>query len=385
VSFFVEVESASLIKTGEELCGDSVAIIRAEDSFIAVLSDGLGSGVKASILSTLTGKIASTMLEKGSSLEDVVYTLVQTLPVCKVRGLAYATFTVVQIFKDGQIYVAESDNPELLFFRDGINRKIPRKETVIENKLIYESSFQLVEGDTLVIISDGVINAGIGGIRPLGWPLEEIASEIEEIFLQKRSNVKAKEIAIHIKDRCQEFYRSQIGDDTTALVLKVRHPRELTVAVGPPKDKVRDREYVEDLMKKEGMKVVCGGTTSTLVARELQRELTVNLDLDSNLPPTGSIEGIDLVTEGIVTICRALDLIKEVEGNAVLIRGKDGASELSKVLLRSDRISFQVGQAINPAHQNPNLPHHLALKNQVVKELSAYLETLGKEIEISFY
>jgi len=385
VSFFVEVESASLIKTGEELCGDSVAIIRAEDSFIAVLSDGLGSGVKASILSTLTGKIASTMLEKGSSLEDVVYTLVQTLPVCKVRGLAYATFTVVQIFKDGQIYVAESDNPELLFFRDGINRKIPRKETVIENKLIYESSFQLVEGDTLVIISDGVINAGIGGIRPLGWPLEEIASEIEEIFLQKRSNVKAKEIAIHIKDRCQEFYRSQIGDDTTALVLKVRHPRELTVAVGPPKDKVRDREYVEDLMKKEGMKVVCGGTTSTLVARELQRELTVNLDLDSNLPPTGSIEGIDLVTEGIVTICRALDLIKEVEGNAVLIRGKDGASELSKVLLRSDRISFQVGQAINPAHQNPNLPHHLALKNQVVKELSSYLETLGKEIEISFY
>lgn len=385
MSFFVEVESASLIKTGEELCGDSVAIIRAEDSFIAVLSDGLGSGVKASILSTLTGKIASTMLEKGSSLEDVVYTLVQTLPVCKVRGLAYATFTVVQIFKDGQIYVAESDNPELLFFRDGINRKIPRKETVIENKLIYESSFQLVEGDTLVIISDGVINAGIGGIRPLGWPLEEIASEIEEIFLQKRSNVKAKEIAIHIKDRCQEFYRSQIGDDTTALVLKVRHPRELTVAVGPPKDKVRDREYVEDLMKKEGMKVVCGGTTSTLVARELQRELTVNLDLDSNLPPTGSIEGIDLVTEGIVTICRALDLIKEVEGNAVLIRGKDGASELSKVLLRSDRISFQVGQAINPAHQNPNLPHHLALKNQVVKELSAYLETLGKEIEISFY
>ncbi|HHY19271.1 MAG TPA: SpoIIE family protein phosphatase, partial [Firmicutes bacterium] len=219
MSFFVEVESASLIKTGEELCGDSVAIIRAEDSFIAVLSDGLGSGVKASILSTLTGKIASTMLEKGSSLEDVVYTLVQTLPVCKVRGLAYATFTVVQIFKDGQIYVAESDNPELLFFRDGINRKIPRKETVIENKLIYESSFQLVEGDTLVIISDGVINAGIGGIRPLGWPLEEIASEIEEIFLQKRSNVKAKEIAIHIKDRCQEFYRSQIGDDTTALVL----------------------------------------------------------------------------------------------------------------------------------------------------------------------
>ena len=385
MSFFVEVETASLIKTGEELCGDSVTILRAPESFIAVLSDGLGSGVKANILSTLTGKIASTMLEKGSTLEEVVETLIQTLPVCKVRGLAYATFTVVQIFNDGRLYIVESDNPELLFFREGQFQRLNREKRLIANKAIYESSTRLTEGDTLVLLSDGVVNAGIGGMRPLGWPLKEIALEIVKLMKMRGDRVTAKDIASHIRDRSQEFYRSQIGDDTTVLALRVRKPRELIVAVGPPQDKTRDQEYVKTFAATPGKKVVCGGTTSTLVARELGRQLKVNFDGSKEIPPTGSIEGVDLVTEGIVTICKALSLMQEANGNTHFITGLDGASQLSLILLQADRVHFLVGQAINPAHQNPNLPRHLALKNQVVKELGSYLETLGKEIEISFY
>ena len=201
MSFYVEVESASLIKTGEELCGDNVTVLRTPKSLITVLSDGLGSGVKANILATLTGKIASTMLENGSTLEEVVQTLIQTLPVCKIRGLAYATFTVVQIFTDGSLYIAESDNPELLFFRAGKRYILPRKQSQIEGKVIYESSFKLIEDDILVLFSDGVINAGIGGIRPLGWQIEEIASEIEAIFLNKNTTATPKEIATHIRAR----------------------------------------------------------------------------------------------------------------------------------------------------------------------------------------
>jgi len=385
VSFYVEVESASLIKTGEELCGDSVTVLRTPQSLITVLSDGLGSGVKANILATLTGKIASTMLEKGSTIEEVVQTLIQTLPVCKVRGLAYATFTVVQIFKDGTLYVAESDNPELLFFRVGKRYRLPRKESKIEGKLIYESSFQLIEGDTLLLCSDGVINAGIGGLKPLGFRPEEIATEIEAIFQQKKAAVTPKEIATHIRDRSQEYYHSQIGDDTTVICLKVRQPRRINLAIGPPVDKTKDNDYVDKFISKEGLKVICGGTTSNIVARELKRELKVNLDGSRQTPPTGAIAGIDLVTEGIVTLCKTLDLIKEVEGDPVYIQAHDGVSELARMLLNADKVSFQVGQAINPAHQNPNLPQNLALKNQVVRELSSYLKALGKEIDISFY
>lgn len=385
MSFFVEVESASLIKTGETICGDSVAILRAPESFIAVLSDGLGSGVKANILGTLTAKIASTMLEKGSSLEEVVHTLIQTLPVCKVRGLAYATFTVVQIFKDGMLYIVESDNPEVLFFREGKRVSIPRKKRVIENKVVYETSIKMIANDIIVVLSDGIINAGIGGLRPLGWSLDQIAQELQTLFFENKEEVSMKEITEHIKTRAQEFYRNHIGDDSTVVSLRVREPRDLVVAVGPPQLKQLDKDYVKNFISKKGLKVICGGTTSTLFARELKKELKVNLDGSRDNPPTGEIEGIDLVTEGIVTLCKALDLIKEVGGKLIHIRGSDGASKLSRMLLEADRIFFQVGQAINPAHQNPNLPHHLALKNQVVRELSDYLKTLGKEIEISFY
>ncbi len=385
MSFYVEVESASLIKTGEELCGDNVTVLRTPKSLITVLSDGLGSGVKANILATLTGKIASTMLENGSTLEEVVQTLIQTLPVCKIRGLAYATFTVVQIFTDGSLYIAESDNPELLFFRAGKRYILPRKQSQIEGKVIYESSFKLIEDDILVLFSDGVINAGIGGIRPLGWQIEEIASEIEAIFLNKNTTATPKEIATHIRDRSQEYYRSHIGDDATVICLKVRQPRQLNLAIGPPVDKAKDKEYVKHFILKEGLKVTCGGTTATLVARELGRELKVNFDGSRQTPPTGSIDGIDLVTEGIVTLCKTLDLIKEVEGDPVYIQAHDGAAELARMLLKADKVYFQVGQAINPAHQNPNLPQNLALKNQVVRELCSYLQVLGKEIDISFY
>jgi len=385
LSFFVEEKNASLIKSGETLCGDYVAVRRTPNSFIAVLSDGLGSGVKANILATLTAKIASTMLANGSSLPEVVHTLLETLPKCKVRGIAYATFTVVQVFRDGRLYVAESDNPELLFFRDNRPYPLPREESVIENKVIYESSFNLKENDVLVFFSDGVVNAGIGGIKPLGWPVKEIALECQTIIEERGTKFAAKDITEHLKDRCREFYRSQIGDDSTIVCLKVRPPRKAVVAIGPPKDKYKDKEFVESFFLKPGKKVVCGGTTSTILARELGKELKVNLDITTSDPPTGEIDGIDLVTEGIVTLCKAIDLIYEVDGRASLIRDNDGASRLARILLKSDKVDFQVGQAINPAHQNPNLPHYLALKNQVVKELSDILQSLGKEISIVYY
>jgi len=385
VGFFIEQQHESLTKTGETLCGDYVAVRRTPESFIAVLSDGLGSGVKANILATLTARIASTMLAQGSTLQEVVQTMIATLPKCKVRGIAYSTFTAVQVFRDGRLYIAESDNPELLFFREGKLNQLPRRELVIEGKTIYETSFSLQENDVLVFFSDGVENAGIGGIRPLGWPKEEIARECEEIIATRGERFEARDITEHIRDRCREFYRSKIGDDTTVMCLRVRRPRQLAIAIGPPQEKTRDREFVEDFLKKPGKKAVCGGTTSTIIARELGKELKVNLDSLTGEPPMGEIEGIDLVTEGIITLCKAIDLARKTQGKAQLIRDRDGASQLLRMLLKADRVDFHVGQAINPAHQNPNLPHYLALKNQVVKELSDILQNLGKEINIVYY
>jgi serine phosphatase RsbU (regulator of sigma subunit) len=77
---------------GEQLCGDHVEIVEQENenSTVVVLADGLGSGVKASILSTLTSKIISTMIAAGLKLEDAVETVIAALRSAR-QGKAYST------------------------------------------------------------------------------------------------------------------------------------------------------------------------------------------------------------------------------------------------------------------------------------------------------
>ena len=107
---------------GEQLCGDHVDIVeRGEDSSVIVLADGLGSGVKASILSTLTSKIISTMMAAGLSLEECVSTIAATLPICSVRGVAYSTFTIINLINNTQAELIQYDNPQIILIRDNKN------------------------------------------------------------------------------------------------------------------------------------------------------------------------------------------------------------------------------------------------------------------------
>ena len=179
----------SLNKHGEELCGDNVVIARRPDSVIMVLSDGLGSGVKANILATLTTKIAATMLEMGASLEEVVETVGHSLPVCQVRDLAYSTFTILQIFSDGRVYLAEFDNPAVFYLHRGELTEIPKTERYIGDKKVKEARFQAEIGDFLVAISDGVVHAGIGGVLNLGWQWSNVARFLEKTVGRERSGL----------------------------------------------------------------------------------------------------------------------------------------------------------------------------------------------------
>lgn len=383
---FAEVGYASLIKKGEELCGDIVNVVPCEDSTIVILADGLGSGVKANILATLTSKIAGEMLKNGALIEDVVQTVAETLPVCKVRGLAYSTFTILQAYHDGTVYLVEYDNPPTFHFKSGELVPIDHSERMINGKLIKESRFLADRKDAFLFVSDGVIHAGVGGILNLGWQWDNVAEALER-YMQRDPSAEAA--ARYLTETCEHLYCMEPGDDTTAVCVKFRYPSPVSLLIGPPEDGGRDEEVVRRWFDAPGKKVICGGTSANIVSRILGRPLQVELPAhpDAEVPPTAHMEGIDLVTEGVLTLRKALFRLKDYaeRGMPREIAGNDGVSRLLRILKDATEIHFHVGTAINPAHQNPHFPADLNIKLRIIDEIVEALKKLGYPTERTLY
>ncbi|MEG0692044.1 MAG: SpoIIE family protein phosphatase [Oscillospiraceae bacterium] len=386
---FVDEAHESLVHYGEELCGDRVEIVRGKDFFLAVLADGLGSGVKANILATLTSKIIATMLSNGATLTEAVETIASTLPVCSERGIAYSTFTIVKIDLTGMVYIAEFDNPSTVLFRETVLTDIERQELCIDGKTVYTSDFQAQPGDMIISFSDGVVHAGVGRLLDLGWQYNNIVRYIEENITKDSS---PRGICRKLLGSVNTLYMDKPGDDSTVCAMKIKKSTPLTVMVGPPMDQNKDKIVVDKLMYSDGLKVVCGGTTSQIVSKTTGRELEVLIDYENPaVPPTAKIQGIDLVTEGVLTIGKALEYIKlyindTERNNEFLLNKKDGATQLTKLFLEDcTEIRFLVGQALNPAHQNPGMPVSLGLKLNLIKELSKELEKTGKKVSMEFF
>lgn len=214
----VDTAYRSLNKKGEELCGDKVKITRTKDSVICVLADGLGSGVKANILATLTSTIISTMLEEGAMVEQAVETIVSTLPVCSVRKLAYSTFSILQIFTNGDAYLVEFDNPACIFIRDGNLMELNSEYKEYAGKTVYECRFTVRPGDVLCLVSDGVIYAGVGNLLNFGWTWDNVASYLTKASLKEKS---AQRLAVTLSQAVNELYMEKPGDDSTVLVARV--------------------------------------------------------------------------------------------------------------------------------------------------------------------
>lgn len=388
---FVDIAWESLNHYGEELCGDKVEIVRGDDYVLAVLADGLGSGVKANILSTMTSKIISTMFSGGGTLADVVDTMAETLPVCAERGVAYSTFTIVRIADNGEIYIVEFDNPDLVYFHANKAVRLEREEREMGGKRIFVSRFKGEPGDMIVMFSDGVVHAGVGRLLDLGWLYESVVDFLKENITPEISPLM---LTRKLLSAVNTLYMDQPGDDSTVCSLRLKPSRPATVMVGPPVNKEMDEVVVGKLMHAEGLRVVCGGSTSQIVSRVTGRPLDVSIDYENPaIPPTAKIPGIDLVTEGVLTIGKTLDIIRALlEQNdpasldTYTLNKKDGATLLAKVLLEdSTEIHFLVGRALNPAHQNPGMPVSLGLKLNLIKDLAAVLESEGKHVSVEYF
>jgi len=378
----------SINHVGEQLCGDHVDIVETDDeSTVIVLSDGLGSGVKASILSTLTSKIISTMLAEGLPLEECVSTIAATLPVCSVRGVAYSTFTIIRLHRNETAEIIQYDNPQLILIRDDVNYDYPRTEMNIGGKKILKSVIKLQENDVFIAMSDGCPHAGIGMAYNFGWRREDI---IEFMTLLTPVGYTAKTLATMLVDECDKLYGHEPGDDTTACVVRIRKREPMNLLFGPPFNRDDADRMMSLFFSKEGKHIVCGGTTSSIAAKYLGKPLRPTLDFSSDMPPTAEIEGVDLVTEGVITINKVVEYAKDYLAENRHYEHwsikRDGASQISRLLFEeATDINFYVGRAINPAHQNPELPINFNIKMNLVEELTKCLKEMGKRVKVSYF
>ena len=379
----------SINHAGEQLCGDHVDIVeQGENSTVIVLADGLGSGVKASILSTLTSKIISTMMAADLPLEECVSTIAATLPICSERGVAYSTFTIIHLIENHTAELIQYDNPQVIVLRDCQNWDYPKSELNIGGKKIYKSVIKLQENDIFVAMSDGCPHAGIGLAYNFGWKRENIID-----FMETFAHVgyTAKTLSTMLVDECNKQYGYEPGDDATACVIHIRKRAPMNILFGPPRNRDDCNRMMSLFFSKEGKHIVCGGTTSSIAAQYLGKPVKASLTFDhSDVPPIAEVEGIDLVTEGVITINKVIEYARDALDKNELYEQwstkRDGASLICRLLFEeATDINFYVGRAVNPAHQNPELPINFNIKMNLVEELTACLKKMGKRIMVSYF
>lgn len=390
---FIEVAHVQKFKHGQKVCGDTFMSMKVKHDkrIIAVLSDGLGSGVRANVISTMTATMAMTYSSNKYDTIKAAETIMNTLPIDSVRKISYATFTIVDIDFEGKCDIIDYDNPPFILIRDGKSFKTPNEKyfgniSNLSRKYVLNiSSFKLQLGDKLIIFSDGVSQSGMGtNALPFGWGMENIQKFCEHLAA-RYPNMSARGFAHEIVEYANANSNYEPQDDITCCVINVREPRMLAVLTGPPVDKSKDSYLAEIVNNFRGKKAICGGTTAKILSRELQREVEVDIStLDPVVPCSSRMEGVDLVTEGMLTMGEALKYLesKEFMEN---IKVENGATKLVNLFLNSDIIEFYVGTKINDAHQDPNMPVELGIRRNTVRSIAKVLEERYlKDTKITF-
>ena len=386
---FIDVDFWRQAKHGQVVAGDVFLSrkIKEEGRIITVLSDGLGSGVKAGVLANLTATMALRYTSSFVDVRQSAKTIMDTLPVCEKRKISYSTFTIVDLDEDGKTRVIEHGNPPLVWLRGQTPMPIERASLTLETwreRVINYSEFDMQLGDRIVFFSDGVSQSGLGRVGlPFGWGAEHVTD-----FLGRQI---AGECEISSRDLSRQLVAEALlndgraaKDDITCGSIYLRCPRRLLVITGPPFSKERDGELAEWVRTFDGRKVICGGTTAGIVSRLLGRPVTMSLaQLDPEIPPPAVMAGVDLVTEGTITLAKVAEILERE--NPVEPKRKNPAHDLIALMLQSDIVEFMVGTRINEAHQDPGIPVALDLRRNIIRKIAALLESRHlKETNVQF-
>jgi len=389
--FFIEVNSQQRNHHGERICRHVLLSenVREENRIITVLSDGMGHGVKANILATLTSTMALNFTKEHKEPDHIAEIIMNTLPVCSVRKISYATFSIVDIESDGRINILEYDNPRCIILKGSQPFEPGWKDVVLDTgrnagKRLHKCTFYPAKEDRIILLSDGVAQSGMGSAAwPLGWERDNVLQYAVSLVAGEPS-ISAGSLAAKIVNMAYKYDNYEAKDDISCAILYFREPRKLLICSGPPYDEEKDKELATMVTGYSGKVILCGGTTADIVARELNRKIVDELIFeDPDLPPESFMEGIDLVTEGILTLQKVSELLKTYKSSVKL--GKGPADKIVRMIMESDEINFVVGTRINVAHQDPSLPVDLEIRRTVVKRIARILEDKWlKQVSIDY-
>lgn len=426
IETFTELDFYQIPKNGQRVCGDAFFSEKYPGKrVISILADGLGSGIKASVLATLTTSMAARFIKGDMDIQKAAAVIMRTLPICAVRKIGYSTFTIIDIRYNGKVRIIESGNPPCILFRNG--KALDLGGTTFEVKLaemdepgrpqalpavVSYKEFELQQDDRLFAFSDGVTQAGMGKPEhPLGWGDEAVTQFITKILndssIPGRAHISARAISKMISERACSIDHRFNKDDITSCCIYFRKPRKTMVFTGPPYSKNMDSELARNALNFTGKKIICGGTTAGILSRELNRPVEMDMSsLTDNSPPISIMKGFDLVTEGTITLGKLSGYLKtmaEKQGGVGKNIPNDytendyteknrsnnvpyiAVKKLADMLISSDYIKFIVGTRINEAHQDPSLPEELDIRRNIIKKIINQLKRdFLKEVAVEF-
>lgn len=362
----VEVNITQTSKKPGNVCGDVAASSRTPEYTLILLADGIGSGVKANIYANMVISRIQRLIENGFSLRHAFNALVTTMHESRGTELPYSVFTIVQVLNNGEATVLSYEMPEAIFVGQYNASVLKRKNLMIKREIKGESNLFLEAGESLILYSDGISNAGVGGNTKLGWNSDEVCCFVNDRIVAGEARFN---LGKRVHQQAKDLWGTPCGDDCTVINLVCRKGKIANILTGPPANRSDDKKVIKEFLDLPGIKIVSGATTAKLVAKYLNCQVQIN-QADSSLiaPPGYSIEGIDLVTEGAVTLNQLYNIF---DSDPTFFEQQSSVTRLYDALIDADRVNFILGSGKNIGHSDIAFKQQGILPRQTIVKLLA--------------